>query len=337
MIVAHLRSYSRALMLAALMAPLVFSGCSASALLTKVAIFKVNIKVVNENDEPIPGAIVQVTDGQQTTADQDGMASVKFAAAGVHVVTITAQDRAPATLRVTMPLDIGKTLTARLGQPVTMIGDIDININIGGNIMGGLAAGIMTQLYPLMFQALFTANGYNMELAPMKAGEWTEWETGDEDDPLVMRKAYLTKLDNSQEWWQVQISGDEADDTIIMEVLFSKGRQSIRRMRQQSGDEEAAEVPVTEGWYTPPMELTPESLEGAVSKKGVDVKVPAGAFKADLMEFGVMGGGKIRMWRVKNIPGGVVRVEGVDDSGEVDWVSQLKAHGAGAKTVLGSY
>ncbi len=332
MMYTQLRFYGRGLMLAALAMPLVFSSCSTSALLTKVAIFKVDIKVVDENDEPIPGAIVQVTDGQQTTADQDGIATVKFAAAGVHVIRVTAQDRAPASLRVTMPIDMGKTLTARLGQPV----DMSATINITGSITGSLM-GMMTQIYPFMFQALFTANGYNMELAPVKVGEWTEWETGDEDDPLVMRKAYLTKLDNDQEWWQVQIRGEEEEDTIIMEVLFSKGRQSIRRMRQQTGDEEPAEVPVSEGWYTPPMELTPESLEGAVTQTGVNVQVPSGAFKADLMEFGSMGGGKIRMWRVQAVPGGVVRVEGVDTSGEVDWVSQLKAHGAGAKTVLGSY
>ena len=123
MIVTHFHSYGRTLILAAVTVPLIFSGCSTSALLTKVAIFKVEIKVVDENDAPIPGAIVQVTDGQQTTADQDGMATVKFAAAGVHVIRITAQDRAPATLRVTMPIDMGKTLTARLGQPIAMDGD----------------------------------------------------------------------------------------------------------------------------------------------------------------------------------------------------------------------
>lgn len=314
----------------AVTALILFSSCS---FLMKARVLSVNVKVVDENDAPIKGALVEVTDGQQATTGDDGLATLKFAGLGIHMITVMAQDRAPATLSVTMPLDMGKTLTARLGTPV----DMSVSINV--NVMGNLTGMMMANIYPVLFQSLFTAYGYNLELVPYKAGEWTDWNfrSNGDDEPSTRKKAFLTQLDNQQEWWQMQLYGEEKDETMIIEVLFSEGRESLRRMRQKTGNESPQEVPITEGWYTPPMNMTPESIEGAVKKKGMPVTVPAGTFKVDLLEFAAMGAGTIRMWRAKGVPGGVVRAQLVDPDGEIVGTSELKAHGTGAKTALNSY
>ena len=312
--------------LAVVLMPLLFGGCSSA--LTKVPLFKVTIQVVDVDDQPIKGAIVESSNGQQTTTDAGGTAQVRLASMGVNMVSIWAEGLAPVVLSIVMPVDMGKTFTARLGQP------IDISASINVNITGMMT----TALYPMLFQALFTAQGYSMELVPYGPGEWTEWDHRADEDVTAMKKAYLTKLGNGQEWWQMRMAGGDADDTIIMEVLFNQGRDSIRRLRQQTGSGEPSEVPVTEGWYTPPMELTSESMAGAVTERGVSVKVPAGSFKADLLEFALYGGaGTLRLWQAKGVPGGVVKAEMVDDNGDVSWASELKGHGKGAKTALNSY
>ncbi|MCH8328254.1 MAG: hypothetical protein IID15_07010, partial [Candidatus Marinimicrobia bacterium] len=113
------------------------TSCS---MLMQAKLLTVTIAVVDENDQPIKGAIVESSNGQQSTTGSDGKATVKFSSIGMHVITVIAQDRAPATLSVTMPLDMGKTKTARLGKTV----DMSVSLNITGNInlnMLGITAG----------------------------------------------------------------------------------------------------------------------------------------------------------------------------------------------------
>jgi hypothetical protein len=313
---------------------LMLVSCSTMSNISSIPLFKVSVKAVDEADAPVAGAIVESSNGLKATTGADGIAELKFSSLGVHMITVVAQNRAPANFSVTMPMDMNKTMTARLGKPLEA--GAGANVNIGGNMSGMF----LTALYPMIFQSMFTAYGYNMELVPFKQGEWTEWNYrsgGKKGKDMVMRKGYLTKLDNNQEWWQVQMKGEKKGSDLVFEVLFSAGRQSIRRMRQQTGEGQASEVPVTEGWYSAPMQLTPESMEGAVTKKGVDVQVPAGQFKADLLEFAYMGSaGKVRMWRVKDVPGGVVRVE-ISHGSEAEWVTELKEYGGGAKSLLASF
>jgi hypothetical protein len=312
---------------------MIFAACATTGL----PLFKVSIKAVDETDTPISGAVVESSDGQMATTGKDGLAIIKLGSVGARIITVSAENKTPAVLTVTMPIDINKTMTARLGNTITGGASPNVNLNIRANY-----SAMLTAIYPMMFQYLFTAYGYNMEVVSYKAGEWTEWnivsDEKEKDQEMSMRKEFLTKLDNKQEWWQVGINfSKEKADQVIIEVLFAAERESIRRMRQQTGEGQASEVPVTEGWYSAPMNLTPESMEGSVVKRGVDIKVPAGSFKADLMEFSYMGtNNKIRMWRVSNVPGGIVRVE-VTDGKEAAWATELKAYGDGAKTVLSSY
>jgi len=322
----------------ALIALSVVTGCAQNKLLD-MAFLSLTVQVVDENDKAVPNAIVETTDGQKATADSQGIAKLKFGAIGVHQISVMAQDRVPAQFSVTMPLDQGKTKTARVGKPVS-VGSVNVNASTNINVGMNMSGAMMAQIYPMLFQAMFSAYGYSMDMADYNEGQWTEWKLHNEGDsePMVLRKAYLKQLDNKQTWWQMLMTGKKPDDNMTMEVLFSANRDSIRRMRQQLGKQEAGEVPVSENWYSQPTKLTPESLEGAVKQRAVTVKVPAGTFKADLIEFGAMAtGGKVRMWRVKEVPGGVVRTEATDEKGKVMWWSELNAQGSGAKTALGSY
>ena len=302
---------------------------------TDMRINGLTLLAVDENNAPIAGAIVQTSDNQNETTGPDGRVGLNFPAYGVFEVTVTATDRAPARLTVSMPSDRNDTVTAHLGKPGSG-GDMSINVNLGA-----LTAGIsrmMTQMYPIIFQSLFSAHGYSIDLADYKPGEWTEWRFSDNQDfSGTMRKAYLKQLDNGQQWWQIVYTPEDAADKITMEVLFAKDKSSIRRMRQQSGNEAPAEVPVSEGWYVAPTKLTKESLEGAVVKRNDKVKVPAGTYTADILQFGQMGmGGTLSIWRSTKVPGGVVKTQ-VDDPDGTQITSELKALGKGAKTELGSY
>jgi hypothetical protein len=302
---------------------------------TDMRINGLTLLAVDENNAPIAGAIVQTSDNQNETTGPDGRVGLNFPAYGVFEVTVTATDRAPARLTVSMPSDRNDTVTAHLGKPGSG-GDMSINVNIAG-----LTAGIsrmMTQMYPIIFQSLFSAHGYSIDLADYKPGEWTEWRFSDNQDfSGTMRKAYLKQLDNGQQWWQIVYTPEDAADKITMEVLFAKDKSSIRRMRQQSGKEAPAEVPVSEGWYAAPMKLTKESLEGAVVNHNIKVKVPAGTYTADILQFGQPGmGSTLSIWRSTKVPGGVVKTE-VDDKGGSQMTSELKALGKGATTQLGSY
>lgn len=311
---------------------LLVNGCSPTAqMLNRIPVFKVKVQAVDTNDRPVPGAVVESTNGRQTSTDSAGIAELSFGTVGLHAVTVMADNRAPVNFTVTMPSDRGKTVTARMGDPV--------NFNMGVMAYNGSIA----SFYPMMFTWMFSSYGYNMDLDSYRPGEWTEWKitTGsDDEDAFHFRKAFLKQLDNGREWWQIRFNGDsgDAEDHYTVEVLFSKDRKSVRRIREQVGDSEPTERPVTEGWYTTPQELTPESIEGAVTDEGVSVEVPAGSYTADKLDFGVSPGIDLQLWRTDQVPGGVVQyLTRNQDEDELFYKSQLVDSGNDAETELGSY
>ncbi len=150
-----------------------------------------------------------------------------------------------------MPSDGGKTLTtnyAPTAQPATAAEPAPSE---GDN--AGLAM-MASRLYPILFQYMFSAYGYSMELNPYQPGQYTDWNiSGKNGNPFETRKSFLTKLPDGKEWWGLTYISSK--DSIIMEVMFSENQQSIRRMRQRFANGTPKEVPVTEGWYTAPMQL----------------------------------------------------------------------------------
>lgn len=318
------------------------SGCSAS-----LPFIKVTVKVVDEKNAPLAGATVSTSGGDLQTTGESGTISLKFSKfVGTYVINVDAPGRVPSVLSVTFPLDAGKEVVARLprmGDTGAVSGQLSASgtgSGMGGMFGANMGNMFMGPLYPLMFQYLFTANGYNLDFGPYQPGQWTEWKiasSADDDGQMIMRKAFLKRLENKQEWWQVRLKGDAGEKDLLFEVLFSADRQSIRRMRNLGSDGKPAEVPVSEGWYTPAQKLTPESLEGSLTKQSDSVKVPAGSYKADLYEFSNYGAGKVRMWRAKGVPGELVKSQVSSGDDNDSWNTELLKFGADAKSELASF
>ena len=308
-----------------------FGGCFGGYNMLGVPLFSMKIEVHGPNNAALIGAVVNCSSGQTVTVDSTGIATLSFSDVGPYYIQVRYQDNIIASYNVSMPGDGGKTLTANyVAAAAPAVG--------GGTATGGSNAFAMmgARLYPILFQYVFNAYGYSMDLAAYNPGQYTEWQiTSDGEKEYMTRKAFLTRLANGQEWWQVNfVSNDK--DSLLMEVLFSANHESIRRMRQKFPNESPKEVPVTEGWYTTPMKLTPESIEGSVVKKGVSVTVPAGTFACDQLEFGVAPGLTLRLYRNADVPGAVVKYEMVGQDKDM-YICELKSYGNGAGTELGSY
>lgn len=300
-------------------------------------LFSVTVQAADERDAPLAGALVETSDGQRLSTGPDGRVTIRWTRPGTYAVTVSAEGRVPATITALVPRDNGQTLIARLAPvvaaaPTVVPPGFWAGFLLPGLVMGPGQVGPGQFPYPLIFQTLFSAYGYAVDLAPYQPGEWTSWQLGSRSGQgSQVRKAFLARTGSGGEWWQVRL-----DEDGLLEVLFSRGRSSVRRLRQRFGADPPREVPVAEGWYTPPIQLTPESIEGAVVERNARVRVPAGEFRADRLEFGVSPGLVLRLWRVTTVPGGTVRYELSDDSGPV-WVAELSEYGAGAETELGSY
>jgi hypothetical protein len=311
-----------------------FGGCFGSINTLGLHLFSVKVEVRGQNNVPLVGAVVHCSCGESVTIDTTGVATIHFSDVGAYNISVVYQDRVVSSYNVSIPADDGKKLTANYtpaaAQPAATAQAAPAE---GDN--SGLAM-MASRLYPILFQYMFSAYGYSMELTPYQPGQFTDWTiSGKSGKPFETRKVFLTKLPDGKEWWGLTYVSNK--DSIIMEVMFSEKQQSIRRMRQRFGNDTPKEVPVTEGWYTAPMQLTPESVEGAVVKKGISITVSAGTYTCDQLEFAVGGDLTLRMWRTANVPGGIVKYEMVDKSGDSIYSGELKATGNGAMTQLGSY
>lgn len=306
-------------------------GCAmpGANMLNKVPINSVQIEVLDVDGNPIQGAQVEASNGRKSSTDAAGITKIRFGTVGIHSITVLADNYMPNNMVITMPKDNGSTITARLTNQV----------EIGTIRLTGVNFGTMN-MYPVMFNYLFTGYGYQLELEEYPEGGWTEWRTDDDEDSY-MRKALLKKLDNGQEWWQIILKGDSdvEEERYIAEVLFSEGRESIIRMREKIGENEAQEKPISEGWYSSPQQLTEESIEGALSEQGVSVSVPADNFTADLLNFGVAPGISMKMWSVyaAQVPGAIVKYEyAEEEEGEISTM-ELVSYGTDAETLLASF
>ncbi|NGP89579.1 carboxypeptidase-like regulatory domain-containing protein [Fodinibius halophilus] len=305
---------------------LLLSACSPSAqMLNRIPVNKVSFKVVDADGQPLKGATVESNNGNSTATNADGTATIRFGSVGIHTVSVFADNHTPSTTTVTLPSDRGETKTIRLAEQVTY----------SGNAFAQMGS---TQMYTMMFRYLFNSYGYSMELADYKEGEWTKWQisSGGSDDTVVMKKAFLKENEDGQQWWQIQMTND-GENTYTAEVLFDKNKSSIRRYREKVGDNEPQEKPVTENWYSQPNQLTEESIEGAITQKNTEVTVPKGTFTADLITYGVVPEINLKIWRVKDVPGGTVRYETVQEGEETIYGVQLIDYGDNAQTQLNSF
>lgn len=197
-------------------------------------------------------------------------------------------------------------------------------------------------------------SGATMFEKDYKPGEWTRWSITSEDsegESQLSERAFLGKTSDGGEWWRMKTitmwkDGDKTEaDTVTLEALFkpedSDGHyQKLVRMRGKlPGNPDAQEMLVPEQWtmwnMRGPFQMkpTPESIEGATVGM-VDVKTPAGTFKAKHVRFG-QGGGTIDWWLDDTAVGGWVKFAALDNEKKPMYTMELVARGTGAKSELG--
>lgn len=302
---------------------LLFVSCSPSInMLNKIPTHSIIVKVLDQNDEPIQGAQVEASNGRASSTEPDGSAKVRFGSVGIYSVTVAADNHMPVNFVVTMPGDDSKTFTRHLSDVFTY-----------SRLQYGNAG-----MYPLMFNYLFSSYGYGLALEPYQEGEQTTWEITAGGDKMIVKKSFLKVVEDNKEWWQVSYREKDSDDyNYVADVLFSKDRKSVLRYREKINDGEVQEKPVSEGWYHQPAQLTEESIDGAVSKRNVQVSTEAGNFTANLLDFGVSGNTSLKIWKVSDdVPGGVVQYETTNGDDRL-YKSKIISYGKGAKSELGSY
>jgi hypothetical protein len=192
----------------------------------------------------------------------------------------------------------------------------------------------------MAFNYAFSAGGLWAGQQGYKPGEFTKFEwTMEDDDSIVMERAYLKELDDGKQWWRV--SWEDSEGLWIWEVLIDPeeyGTGQMLRMRARDTEGNEGEVPVSgQSVYMPPAELTKESIQGAsVGQEKVDV--PAGRFQADHVVFmAATGEGQIEFWLAPQIPGGVVKYLMSKKGEGALWNSELVEYGKDASTILNAY
>ncbi len=240
------------LLTAVFLIPFFFFGCSPSAqLLNDIPVHSAEIEVLDQNNEPIEGAQVEASNGRKSTTNSNGVATIRFGSVGLYTVSVMADNYMPSNFTLTMPSANNETFTRHLSQQVSYTG------------MSGMTFG-SANMYPMIFNYLFSSFGYGLELDSYEESEMTKWKIITEGGGLIMKKAFLKELDNGKQWWQVALLENESEvPQYIAEILFSENRKSILRYREQVADGEIQEKPVSEGWYSQPTQLTQESIKGA--------------------------------------------------------------------------
>lgn len=308
-----------------LLLSLVFACSPGTHLLNEIPVNSVSVEVTDQDGQPVQGAQVEASNGRKTTTDENGIAKVRFGSVGIHYIGVMADNYLPSNFVVTMPTDNGETVKASLANQMEFNSFAFASAN----------------MYPLMFNYLFSSYGYGLELQEYNEGEWTSWvisSDGEDDETLTMSKGFLKKLDNGQEWWQIIVEDEEEGEAYVAEVLFSEDRNSIRRIRQKIGTDEIQEPAVSEGWYSRPAALTEESKNAALVSENIELEIPRGVYKANQFKFDMTTGMFLQLWESSDnsVPGGVLRYEMAADDESI-YESTLMDYGSDAVTMLESY
>jgi len=290
-------------------------------LLNRIPINSVEVKVEDVNGNPIKGAQVSATNGRANITDEDGNVKVSLGAVGVFAISVVADNYMPSNFVVTMPVDKGKVYERTLGGVPTFS-----HLNFG-----------MMNLYPFLYNYMFSSFGYNVDLKPYNEKDYTTWEikSDGESEAISMKKAFLKQNEKGQQWWQMVIDSNDGS-SYVAELLFSEDRTKILRYLEQIDGGEIQEKPVSEEWYSKPIDLTEESRSGAKVERNISIKTPAGTFTADLIKFGPTPGTTLQIWESTKVPGGVVKYTTSTDD-EMVTSSILTEYGSDAKSMLDSF
>lgn len=155
--------YFKAFMLVAMLA-IMTSGCGGCFGLNMMGLhlFSMKIEVRGASNAPLIGAIVSCSNGETVTIDSSGIATLHFSDIGVYHIVVRYQDQIISSYNVSMPSDGGKTLTANyVPAAAPSAGNSGEGMNTGSNYFAMMGP----RLYPILFQYVFNAYGYSVDLS----------------------------------------------------------------------------------------------------------------------------------------------------------------------------
>jgi hypothetical protein len=167
---------------------------------------------------------------------------------------------------------------------------------------------------------------FHGEFKPVVGG-WSEYQMTTKGNPSTKMKVAVVGKEGDAYWYETMMEGGREGRT-IMKMLVSgnpEDQKNIKRMIVKQGNEPAMEMPV---------QMMQQSSKGqgqsgkVVDKGSETIKVPAGTFKTQHMQYQDVGG-FVDTWVYKDVsPYGMIK------SQSKDMEMVLTGYGTGAKTQI---
>ncbi|MDD5223797.1 MAG: hypothetical protein PHE84_07385 [bacterium] len=254
-----------------------------------------------------------------------------------------------------------------------VIGQVtDRAMNAAGEKAGeAVAKKLLTPLRQALAKASFAMAFYSygtpiiLDNHPYKVGDWTEWQykaaANKKEKPATniawMKKGLAQKTQAGEEWWHLEVRGQESGDITIYEGLFAPKQAQLLRLLAQFPGEAAEEIPLEkENIYQTESGKGEKPEKGKEPKPDVNVSMsqatiqtPAGRF--DVMKLQITGKTEqgntfeVSFYTSDKVPGGMVAYEmkgkskGTDESGKEITTEEnvrfdLKTYGKGMTLTL---
>jgi hypothetical protein len=248
----------------------------------------------------------------------------------------------------------------------------DRAMNAAGEKAGeAVAKKLLTPLRQAMVKASFAMAFYSygtpiiLDNHPYKLGDWTEWQYKATDNkkekPATniawIKKGLAQKSTAGEEWWHLEVKGQESNDITVYEALFAPKQAQLLRLLAQFPGEAAEEIPLEKetvyqtesGKGEKPVKGREPKPDVNVSMSQATVQTPAGRFDAQKLQItGKTERGdtfEISFYTSEKVPGGMVAYEmkgkskGTDESGKETTAEgtvrfELKAYGKGMTLTL---
>jgi hypothetical protein len=248
----------------------------------------------------------------------------------------------------------------------------DRAMNRAGEKAGeAVAKKLLTPLRQAMVKASFAMAFYSygtpivLDNHPYNVGDWTEWQYQATDNkkekPATniawIKKGLAQKTAAGEEWWHLEVRGQESNDITIYEGFFAAKQKQLLRLLAQFPGEAPEEIPLEKenvyqtetGKGEKPEKGKEPKPDVNVSMSRATVQTPAGRFDAQKLQItGKTEQGdtfEIDFYTSEKVPGGLVAYDmkgksrAKDDSGKETTVEgtvrfELKAYGKGINLTL---
>ena len=234
-----------------------------------------------------------------------------------------------------------------------------------------VAKKLLTPMRQAMVKASFAMAFYSygtpivLDNHPYNVGDWTEWQykvtDNKKEKPATniawIKKGLAERNAAGEEWWHLEVRGQENNDITIYEGLFAPKQAQLLRLLAQFPGEAAEEIPLEkENVYQTESGKGEKPVKGKEPKPDVNVSMsqatvqtPAGRFDAQKLQIiGKTDKGdtfEIDFYTSDKVPGGMVAYEmkgkskvtdesGKESTAEGNVRFDLKAYGKGISLTL---